>query len=209
MESRRDFDIVAADWDEHPPRVKLIGDIAATLLTQVVPTPEMDVLDFGCGTGLLSLHLASRVRSLTGIDSSSAMLEVLRQKAVRHGLANVKTMHLDPDRGDVISGQYDLVASSMVFHHIQDIELVLRQLHAVIKPSGTLCIADLDPDDGLFHEDPTGVFHSGFDRDGLRGMLKQAGFHDVRDVLAAETTKPIAAGGERRFTVFLMTGRWD
>jgi predicted methyltransferase len=95
----------------------------------------------------------------------------------------------------------------MAFHHIQNIEPVLRQFHAALKPAGMLCIADLDLDDGLFHEDPTGVFHSGFDREELRGVLEQAGFCEVHDVLAAETTKPVAGGEERRFTIFLMSGR--
>jgi 2-polyprenyl-3-methyl-5-hydroxy-6-metoxy-1,4-benzoquinol methylase len=206
MDTRRDFDAVAAEWDENPSRVKLLGAIAESLVDQLVPTSDMEVLDFGCGTGLMSLHLAPSVKKLTGVDSSAAMLDVMRQKADRLGLTNVETLHVDIDCGDTLPGQYDLVVSSMVFHHIKHIEVVLKKLHGIVKPKGTICIADLDSDGGLFHEDPTGVFHNGFDRDEFRRLMSDAGFCDIRDSLAAEVTKPVVSGGERRFTIFLMCG---
>jgi len=43
-------------------------------------------------------------------------------------------------------------------------------------PGGFLSIADLDSDDGQFHEDKTGVFHSGFDRNVMRQYFSEAGF---------------------------------
>lgn len=76
-----------------------------------------------------------------------------------------------------------------------------------MAPGGYLCIADLDLDGGRFHEDNTGVFHFGFDREALRKTFIAAGFSNVRDVSAAEVEKPVAHGERKRFTVFLMTGR--
>ncbi|MDF7798372.1 class I SAM-dependent methyltransferase [Pontiellaceae bacterium B1224] len=207
MPNRRDFDVRASEWDEHSPRVTMLGAIADTLASKVVLSPEMDVLDFGCGTGLLSLHLAANVASLTGVDNSAGMLEVFLQKAEQLGLKNVSALHLDLDKGEPLPGQYDLIVSSMAFHHIQHIEAVLQQFYAALKPGGMLCIADLDLDDGLFHRDPINVFHDGFDRRAFRSTLVQAGFADIRDVQAAEVTRSVAAGGTRRFTIFLMSGR--
>jgi len=167
----------------------------------------MDVMDFGCGTGLVALALQPLVRSVTGIDSSQGMLDVLAAKIARGGLGNVRTLFCDLAQGDVLTGCYDLVVSAMTLHHVREIEPLFAQFARVTAPGGRLCIADLDPDDGQFHDDDTGVFHCGFDRAALRDAFVAAGFEDVRATDAAEVIKPGRDGAMRRFTVFLMTGR--
>jgi 2-polyprenyl-3-methyl-5-hydroxy-6-metoxy-1,4-benzoquinol methylase len=200
----RDFDKEAATWDENPGRVKLAEDIAGAIARQVTLTSDMDVLDLGCGTGLLTLRLAPWVKSITGADTSRGMLDVLEGKAFRQGLANVHTRHVRP--GDALPGPHDLVVSAMAFHHIERIDSLLGALFQAIKTPGTLCVADLDLDQGEFHEDSTGVFHSGFDRTALRGLFQDAGFSGVKDVTAAEITKPTRKGGLRTFSILLMIG---
>jgi 2-polyprenyl-3-methyl-5-hydroxy-6-metoxy-1,4-benzoquinol methylase len=49
---RRDFDKEATTWDENTARVKLANDIAAVISDEILLISNMDVLDFGCGTGL-------------------------------------------------------------------------------------------------------------------------------------------------------------
>jgi ubiquinone/menaquinone biosynthesis C-methylase UbiE len=204
---KMDFDKVAASWDQQSARVKLAEDIAGAVLREVTLSPGMDLLDFGCGTGLLTLRLAPHVRSITGVDSSRGMLDVLEGKIAVQGPANVKIRLLDLDEGDLLSGSYDLVVSSMTLHHIRDVGPLLAQFREILKPSGCLCIADLDPDEGQFHESSQGIFHSGFDRAALRGLFEKAGFRDMRDLTATEVVKPAADGATRHFSVFLMTGR--
>jgi ubiquinone/menaquinone biosynthesis C-methylase UbiE len=194
-------------WDENPGRVRLAGDIARAITEQVALTPDMSVVDFGCGTGLLAIQLRPHVGSITGVDSSQGMLDVFRSKIAELGLSDVDTMLVDLDADDTLTGSYDLVFSSMTLHHVSQVEPLLGQFFGVTAPGGHLCIADLDSDDGQFHEDATGVFHSGFDRQALRAMFEAAGFEEVRDTTAAAMDKPTSDGGVRRFTVFLMTGR--
>jgi ubiquinone/menaquinone biosynthesis C-methylase UbiE len=205
-EEKRDFDSAAASWDEHPGRVKVATDVAQAIKREVALRPDMDVMDFGCGTGLVALALQPLVRSVTGVDSSPGMLDVLAAKIARQGLGNVRTLLCDLARGDALSGRYDLVVSAMTLHHVPEIEPLLEQFARVTAAGGQLCIADLDPDDGQFHDDNTGVFHFGFDRAALRDAFLKAGFADVRASDAAEVVKPGRAGGMRHFTVFLMTG---
>ena len=200
------FDSEAAKWDSNPGRVKMASDIAQAIMKEIVLSNDMDVLDFGCGTGLLTLALQPFVRSITGADSSKGMLDVLQHKIASRNLPNVNIQYLDPDKGAVISGSYHLVVSSMTFHHIREIDPLLKQFHQVLHPSGMLFIADLDEDGGCFHESNDGVFHFGFDRQVLRNQLAGAGFHNVRHTLAAEIHKPIANSERRVFTVFLMMG---
>jgi ubiquinone/menaquinone biosynthesis C-methylase UbiE len=202
---KKDFDKEAASWD-NPIRVKLAKDIANAMAAHVVMTSDMDVLDFGCGTGLLTLQLQPLVHSITGIDSSPGMLDIFNTKIAKQNLTNVKTLFLDLDKGDVLAGHYHLIVSSRTLHHIKEIRPLLEQFYKVTAPAGHLCIADLDLDDGQFHDDNTGVFHFGFERATLRKVFIEAGFDNVQEMTAAEMVKPTLNGKMRRFTVFLMTG---
>jgi ubiquinone/menaquinone biosynthesis C-methylase UbiE len=201
----RDFDKDAARWDEHPTRVRLGQDVASAIARAVPLGPTMDVLDFGCGTGIVTLQLAASVGSVTGVDSSQGMLDVLDAKIDRQGHTNVTTRRLQP--GGALHGAYDLIVSSMTFHHVEDIDALLMQFFRALKAPGWLCVADLDPEHGEFHDDNTGVFHFGFERAALRRALVEAGFEDVRDVTATEVVKPTRQGAPRAFSVFLLTGR--
>jgi 2-polyprenyl-3-methyl-5-hydroxy-6-metoxy-1,4-benzoquinol methylase len=205
-DEKRDFDNEAAAWDEHPARVQLANDVAAAMSRQVTLRADMDVLDFGCGTGLLTLQLAPRVKSITGVDSSRGMLNVLAAKVAKQNLTNVRTLLLDLEAGDAQSDEYDLIMSNMTLHHIREVGPLLERFYRAISPGGHLCLCDLDLDEGLFHDDNQGVFHPGFDRAVLRRAFVDAGFEEVRDTTAAEVTKPTRVGGLRRFTIFLMTG---
>jgi ubiquinone/menaquinone biosynthesis C-methylase UbiE len=204
---QRDFNAAAATWDENPARVKLAQDVFRAVTDSGLLRPGMDVLEAGCGTGLLTLLLQPCVHSITATDSSERMLGALNEKTRRGHYKNVKPLlvNLEGDKG--IGGRYDLVVSSMTFHHIRDIPVLLGRIAAVLKPGGMLCTADLDRDGGKFHDDRTGVFHNGFDRAVLRRMFEDAGFENVRNRTAAFMSKPDSRGNTQCFTIFLMTGR--
>ncbi|MFA5321575.1 MAG: class I SAM-dependent methyltransferase [Smithella sp.] len=204
--AKRNFDQDAASWDDKPARVKLVQDIAEAIVEEIKPAPAMDVLDFGCGTGLLTLRLQPFVRSITGVDSSRGMLDVLDAKIKDQNMTNIKTHFLDVENNGHLEGSYHLITSSMTFHHIRNIPAVLNQFQNILLPSGNLCIADLDVDDGEFHENNDGVFHFGFDRESLRRIFEEAGFRNIKYQTAAQVTKPVQGGKTREFKVFLITG---
>jgi len=204
---KRDFDKAAASWDEKPLRVKLAEDVANTIVRQVAISQDMTALDFGCGTGLLTLQLQPLVKSITGVDSSQGMLDIFNSKITTANIDNVCTLFLDSDKGGTLTGKYDLIVSSMTLHHIREIASLLAQFYTVLAPGGTLCLADLDLDDGQFHDDSTGVFHNGFDRASLHRSFTDAGFVGIQDVTAAKIEKQARDGQTRKFSVFLMTGR--
>jgi SAM-dependent methyltransferase len=201
------FDKAAASWDENPGRTKLAKDVARAISEAIVLPADVDVLDFGCGTGLLTLALKPWVHSITGVDSSQGMLDMLNKKVAALNLDGVKTRLVDLARGDELTGTYDLVVSSMTLHHVEAIEPLVSLFHRILSPGGHLCIADLDPEGGRFHEDSAGIFHFGFEREALAGVFREAGFDDVRHVTAGEMAKPGADGGVAQFSVFLMTGQ--
>lgn len=204
---KRDFDKAASSWDEDPRRVKLAHEVADAIIKEVCPTKDMDVLDFGCGTGLVMLRIQPYVRNITGADSSAGMLSVLEDKIARLGLDNVSTLLVDFEKGEKISGRYHLIVSSMTLHHVPETAPLLRRLFELLHPAGILCLADLDTEDGTFHPDNTGVFHFGFDRARLKTMLLQTGFKEAKDVTAAVMERVSGTGGKRAYPVFLITAR--
>ena len=136
MNTKHNFDKDAASWDDKPERIRMTQAIAKAIIEEIKLTPVMDVLDFGCGTGLLTLGLQPFVRSITGVDSSQGMLDVLNAKVKDQKLTNVKTLYLDIDKGGVLEGNYNLVTSSTTFHHIKNVKPVLDQFYNVLLPGG-------------------------------------------------------------------------
>ena len=205
-EERKDFDKEAAQWDANPGRVKLAGDVADAMIRAVSPAKDQDALDFGCGTGLVTLKLQPLVKSITGMDSSRGMLAALESKVAGQGLSNVRTQFLDLEQGGKVEGHYHLIVSSMTLHHVPDPAALISQLAGALLPGGTLAVADLDTEDGSFHGDNTGVLHLGFDRARIKGLFERAGLSAVRDVTAAVVAKEIEGKGRRDFPVFLVIG---
>ena len=161
---RKDFDREAASWDEKPERVRLANDIADAIRSDIALTLDMNVLDFGCGTGLVTLRLQPFVGSITGADSSQGMLNILSAKISQQNIANVRTLYLDPDKSESLPGPYHLIVSSMTFHHVKDIHSLVALYYRSIAPEGYLAIADLDSEGGMFHGSNEGVFHPGFEQ---------------------------------------------
>lgn len=200
MTEPRNFDTAAADWDEKPRRVKLAKEIAAAIAAALPLSGAWSAMDFGCGTGLVTLNLAPHLGSIVGVDSSLKMIERLVAKAGELGYKNVGTEHFDPKKGVLSGGDYHLITSAMTMHHIPAIVPLLMKFRNLLHPGGLIALADLEAEDGTFHEDPTGVFHHGFSREEFADMLIQAGFSDVTITRATEIEK---AG--RGYPVFLAT----
>lgn len=195
------FDEAAATWDKEARRVELARAIAGEIVSRTPLSRDMDVLDFGCGTGLLTLALQPLVRRVTGADTSAGMLEVLRQKLAAQGVSNVETVLLDPKAPLSVDSRFHLVVSSMALHHVADLGPLFERFHALLHPGGRVALADLDREDGTFHEDARGVHHLGFERGAIQSLLAEAGFTGLGTTTATVTKKE-----GRDYPVFLITG---
>ena len=203
------FDQSAAEWDNEPQRIKLMKAVGEAILRQVKPTHEMNVLDYGCGTGLVGLFLLPHVNSVAGADSSAGMLAVLRAKIKASEFGNMRAVQLDLEKQPAPPDRFHLVVSSMVMHHVADVERVLASFHEMLLPDGAICITDLDAEPGVFHsaEAAVSVYHNGFDRPAFQQLLRAAGFIDITISTAHVVQKPVDGGTLRNFSVFLMVGR--
>ncbi|MEX2324327.1 MAG: class I SAM-dependent methyltransferase [Nitriliruptoraceae bacterium] len=183
-----EFDLKAATWDDDPAKVARAQRVAGLIRDHVRLDEQMNVLEYGAGTGLVSEALVGHVGHITVSDRSAGMLEVLRAKAEAGRLGNADVADLDLATSSDLNTTFDLIVSVMVMHHIPEVNNVLTQLRTIISADGYACIADLDAEDGSFHGAGF-AGHNGFDRAQFASDLRRAGFNTVEFLDAGTVTK--------------------
>jgi ubiquinone/menaquinone biosynthesis C-methylase UbiE len=201
------FDEAAAQWDNNPGRVDLARAVGEAIGRTIPLQPGWRVLDYGAGTGLLTLNLQPRVASMVALDSSTGMLEKLTQKLAAATISNVQTRHWDLEAQPFPEPGFDLVVSSMTLHHLRNAPLVLSRLAAILEPGGWLAVADLDIEDGSFHGQADDVFHHGFERGQIAEWLTNARLKWISVSDAHSMSKPSSTGEVRSYGIFLAVGQ--
>ena len=187
----------AVEWDASQMRVQLSTAIGNAILRHIELDSEMQVMDFGAGTGLLTAHIAPRVKAVAAVDTSVSMLDKLMAKPEFRG--KVTTVCQDITALP-LEKRFDLIISAMAMHHVEDTAGLFRSFAEHLLPGGQVALADLDQEDGSFHPaDAQGVFHHGFARESLQALLEDAGFTRVR----FETAHTVDKEG-RRYPIFLV-----
>ena len=106
-----------------------------------MPRERRRALDFGCGVGRLSLPLASRFETVTGVDISEPMVVAARRRAEEAGIANVR-FGLDGEPS-LTAERFDLVYCALVLQHQPDGAVALalaRRLMDLVGPGGALVL---------------------------------------------------------------------
>ncbi len=141
----------AKNWDHHVIEAEQLadGDGFRSLRDRIIELSELSgdefVADIGAGTGLLSLPVAHRARTVLAVDISPAMCDRVRAKAQAAGLHNVFTMVASATRLSLNDGSVDVAVSNYCFHHLSDAdkERALAELFRVLRPGGRLVFADM------------------------------------------------------------------
>jgi cyclopropane fatty-acyl-phospholipid synthase-like methyltransferase len=198
MNTKDHFAHKSKSWDMSSKRVKNAKAIASSILNNINLNREMEVMDFGAGTGLLSYFVAPKVGTIVAVDSSPSMLEQFKEKSPEFA-CKTEIIQKDLSR-ESIDRVFDGVISSMTIHHVEDTTALFSKFYTMLKPGGFIAIADLDSEDGTFHSEDTGVHHHGFEREILNNIAKNTGFSEINFDTVSIIKKP-----HREFPVFLMT----
>jgi 2-polyprenyl-3-methyl-5-hydroxy-6-metoxy-1,4-benzoquinol methylase len=105
------------------------------------------VLDFGCGSGEMSLHIATQVQRLHGIDTSANMIELANQKARDWRLDNVDFSQMGVFDQGLETNSFSAIVAFNIFHLVEDVSKVLARLNDLLAAGGLLisqtpCLGD-------------------------------------------------------------------
>ena len=166
------WDEVAAGWDDEP-AVRAYADAAHRSLQSVLArrgrsARGMEVCDFGCGTGLLTERLVDQVASITAVDTSPAMRDVLTSKAERQGWSTVAVVAELPTGTE----RYDLTICSSVCGFLDDYPGIVARFGELLRPGGLFVQWDWERDEGA----PEG---DGLSRAEIGRALLAAGLEEI------------------------------
>lgn len=114
------------------------------ILKEVGIKPGFHVLDYGCGPGSYIMPLAKLVGEsgkVYALDIHPLAIQKVQDIASKKQLANVETILSDCQTG-LPSNSLDAVLLYAAFHHLSDPDVVLKELHRVLKPDGILSFSD-------------------------------------------------------------------
>ena len=165
---KHDFNHKAETFDS-PKNIFLVNLVCQAVEKQINLLSDKEILDFGGGTGLLTLPLAKQAKSVTLVDISEKMLEQARLKAERQEINNIQFLEQDLLE-KTLEKEFDLIVVCRVLHHMPDLDAALSLFHQHLKEDGQLLIADFTKAEANHH---------GFELTELEKQLIEHGFSSV------------------------------
>lgn len=132
------WDRAAWAYDIFAEGINRKADRAVCAAVRELVSPEDDVLECACGTGLLTEMIAPGCRSLTATDFSANMLRRAEKKCRKYG--NVRFERADILRLPYADGRFDMVVAANVIHLLDEPYRALRELDRVCRAGGRLVI---------------------------------------------------------------------
>jgi predicted TPR repeat methyltransferase len=195
------FDEMAEVFDQH-----LVNSLGyrlprqvANWILQAYPTRELNLLDLGCGTGLLGACLGPVKGYVIGVDISSKMIEKAAQHGVYYRFHQVGV--LDALKGTP-ENLYEVLTALDVFPYIGDLAQAIPDAHRINKPGGHFvfsCERALETEADWLLRPTQRYAHK---QSHIEALCKSAGFAEVT---VQDTT--LRYEGDQPVNGFLVTAR--
>jgi len=201
------FDTKAKEWDNNPDKVIRAKKFANEIIAFVPPNKMNNALEFGCGTGLLSFELKDAFKTITLVDTSKGMIDVLKEK-----IADLEVTNFNPVMADLLKekadiNNVDVLYILMTLHHINDLDQAFKVFKNMVNTNGYICIADLVEEDGTFHKPELNFDgHLGFSKEKLSEKLADYGF-EMEYYSVPHTIEKQLEVGVKKYPLFLMIAR--
>ena len=172
------FNHKAGSFDS-PKNIFIADLIRQEVEKQIVDFSDKRILDFGGGTGLVTLPLAAQSKSVMLVDISDKMLDQARLKVEKQSIDNVYLLQQDL-LTNPLNQLFDIIVVSRVLHHMPNVEKTLAMFRNHLADDGQLFIADFVKTD---------TNHHGFHLADLEGKLSQSGFSSVQSQIIYSADK--------------------
>lgn len=183
----------------------------------------VDVLEIGCGTGILSFLVAPYVHNLFAVDTSTGMIDVLWSKLEAHetvkNITPICTLLQsadDPILRQADAGndprRFDVILCHLTLHHIPDLNGVFNLMLDLLKPGGMIALTDYEdfgPEASKFHAKFKweGVERHGLKKEEIEKIMEQEGYADIDVVRAFSTDKKVEGDEMMNFPFLMCMGR--
>ena len=132
LEAKKDR---SKDWNKAAPNFGKSAkrdDYHTKLIERIDVNKEETILDLGCGDGTITIPLAKRAKSVTGVDSAYKMLEILNEKAQQENMDNIKTIEEDLSKITIDNvGKHDIVVASRSLNGILNIKETIANINEI------------------------------------------------------------------------------
>ena len=177
MSSKNYFEAVAQDWDTMRNDFFPVA-VREKAIAQMDIKDQLAVADVGAGSGFITEGLVHLPITITAIDESEAMLQVMQQKFQQH--SNVQYVVGESENLQVTENHFDYALANMYLHHVERPAIAIAELYRTLKSGGKLIITDLDKHDFKFLVEEQNDRWMGFERSDIIQWFEQAGFKDVQ-----------------------------
>lgn len=167
------FDNIAKKYDSEK-QIHLAKKIQDKVKSELQETSDKVLLDYGSGTGLVSLDLAGSVKELYLVDASKEMTEITSQKIKQQELRNAKALEANLLTTE-LPFKADIILISLVLLHVPETQNFLAKLKKQLNTGGKLLIVDFDLNEKITDK----RVHNGFEKNYLKEVLESIGFTDV------------------------------
>lgn len=141
------FEELAHRWWDKNSEFKPLHDInplRVNYIDQRSPLAEKNVIDVGCGGGILSEAMAQRGATVTGIDMGETPLSVARLHQLESGVKVDYIQTTAEEMADKHGGQYDVVTCLEMLEHVPNPASVIRACAALCKPGGDIYFSTIN-----------------------------------------------------------------
>lgn len=141
------FEALANRWWDRESEFKPLHDInplRANWIDLHSPVAERDVLDVGCGGGILTEALAQRGARVTGIDMGEAPLAVAKLHGLESGVAVDYQRITAEELADRQPAAFDIVTCLEMLEHVPDPASTIEACVKLLKPGGHLYFSTIN-----------------------------------------------------------------
>jgi len=188
----------AAHIDDRPDFIEMAQRLSEAMRKEYTFDEEKTtVLDFACGTGLISRELAAYSKAIVGVDISQARVDQYNTRVQNQGITpdemKAVCLELKGEEGELDGAKFDVVVCASSYHHMSSVEDITKALAYFLKPGGSLLVSDLCPSEQpIFPGDHNNVVahQHGFDEERMRKLFEDVGLQSFKYGIVTKAKTP-------------------